>query len=176
MTPDELPSQPRKASWKWWIVVLAGVLAIVLAVLFLKAPAPEPVSVRCVGSTNYNGQKFFVFKGTNGSSVKIAYSSYVLCHPKRPTHAGSRWFPLPNQVTATASAGATFTFFLDAPPKDVDWCITLFFIENGHVMTPWEERRFECVAFLADHGMPRLAWRIPTAFKMRYITAADLKE
>src|SRR5262245_59674389 len=63
MSPDELPNPPRKASWKRWSLALAGVLAIVLAVLFLKGPGPEPVKVWFVGTTNENGQKMLLFEG-----------------------------------------------------------------------------------------------------------------
>src|SRR5690242_9271742 len=78
MTPEELPNPPRKAPWKRWIVVLAGVLAIVLAVLFLKAPSPEPVSIKFVRSTDWLGSKALVFKGTNGLPRTMVYHAYVV--------------------------------------------------------------------------------------------------
>ena len=38
MTPDVLPNPPRKASWKRWIVVLAGVVAVITIALLAFAP------------------------------------------------------------------------------------------------------------------------------------------
>ncbi|HYV26300.1 MAG TPA: hypothetical protein VFA77_02120, partial [Candidatus Eisenbacteria bacterium] len=64
MTPIEPASPPRKASWKRWIVAIAGVLVIAALVFFLQAPEPEHVSVTFAGTTSYNGRKTLVFKGT----------------------------------------------------------------------------------------------------------------
>ena len=66
MTPDTLPNPPRKASWKRWVVVLAGVLAIVLAVLFLKAgQQPGTRCVTTVVSTNVTSVTAVVSHGPN---------------------------------------------------------------------------------------------------------------
>src|SRR4051812_21164824 len=88
-TPDELPGQPRKTSWKRWTLAFACVLAIALAVLFLKAPAPEPVSVRFVGSTNDDGRKMLIFKGTNGTAKAISCRAYFTTDLTASSHPWS---------------------------------------------------------------------------------------
>ena len=130
MTTDELPSQPRKASWKRWTLAVACVLVIALAVLFLKAPAPEPVSVRFVGSTNYNGHKMLVFKGTNGVSKGrnadsgwITYTAGVVPTSVEKAQTIGLVSFYHGEASGWVDAGGTFTFSLDAPPKDTDWCV-----------------------------------------------------
>jgi len=66
MIPDELPSPPRKASWKRWTLVLACVVVVIAFVLLASAPKPEPVKVWFVRATNELGVRKLVFEGTNG--------------------------------------------------------------------------------------------------------------
>src|SRR5690349_20529525 len=116
MTPEELPSQPRKASWKRWIVVLASVLGIVLAALFLKAPSPEPVSIEFVRSTDWLGSKALVFKGTNGLPRTMLYHAYVVPDsiPRSKYEGSLARHNISNG--APVEAGKAFTFFLQTPP------------------------------------------------------------
>src|SRR2546423_7350886 len=115
MIPDELPNPPRKASWKRWSLVLACVLAIGLVVLFLKAPTPERVSVTFVGSTNYNGQRTLVFKGTNGLPRDITYWAFVGLRPTKARSGGVSRRVYGDLLDQAIGAGETFTFALHAP-------------------------------------------------------------
>src|SRR5438874_4366635 len=111
MTPDELPTPPRKASWKRGLA-LTCVLAIILVALFLKAAAPEPVSVRFVHSTNYFGRKTLVFQGTNGTARPITYSAYFFTNTIRHAASVGDVRPYHDWSIGDAAAGASFTFFL----------------------------------------------------------------
>src|SRR5690349_23338400 len=118
MTPDELPSQPRKASWKRWMVVLAGVLAIALAVLLFKAPAPERVSVRFLRSTNENGVQRLFFEGTNGTDVKMVYISCITTNPAAWSRARLLPVATSDHTAGLALAREAFVFQLAAPAKE----------------------------------------------------------
>src|SRR5689334_8163973 len=118
MTAEELPSQPRKASWKRWIVVLAGVVAVIMIALLAIAPKKEPLKVWSVGSTNEWGVKKLVFEGTNGSSSEIVFfataNTGAVVQAKRP-----RPFRPPVDATIVRAAeGTNFNFTLKAPSND----------------------------------------------------------
>src|SRR5689334_15528664 len=146
MPPDELPSQPRKATWKRWIVVLAGVLAIALAVLFLKAPVPERVSVRFVTATNYHEVKILVFNITNGLPGRITYWAGVI-KSKTPLDV------YPGGIARDVEAEGALTFSLDAPEEDTDWRVMWYFVEPDLLQTRREKARATCYWFLTKHRM-----------------------
>ena len=169
MTPDAPPNPPRKVSWKRWIVVLAGVLAIVLAVLFLKAPVPEPVSVRFVRSTNEDGKKKFVFLGTNGSTKRISYFACVA--PTAPHES-----PAFDVAGGTAYRGETFTFSLDEPANGTNWQVTWFFWDPDWEKARWTKARMACGLFLATHHMSAIAQVIVHTPQRHFIPASELKD
>jgi len=176
MTPDELPNPPPKASWKRWLVVLAGALAIVLAVLFLKAPAPERVSVWFASSFDLNGKKMLVFHGTNGLPRSIAYYAYVIPTSFDPSHYKG---PLPSYdgpAGSAVGAGETFSFVLEPPTDRTDWRVMWWFMENGRPMTRWASFRMRCAAFCRAHGMRKLATRFGWLSEPHLIAQADLQK
>ena len=189
MTPDVLPSPPRKASWKRWIVVSAGVLAITLAVLFLKAPAPEPVSVRFVGSTDDNGKRVLRFKGTNGLPRGIAYWAHVsltlsngtqtaavTSPPQSPDRQFRRGLDPYLPSVCVASPRETFTFSLEVPPKGTNWQVVWSFSDPDHIPTRWENLRWRCADFLASHKLTWLAVRIQPVDVFYYTPWTETKE
>ena len=175
-TPHELPSPPRKASWKRWTLAFSCVLAIALAVLLLKAPAPERVSVRYAGSTNYNGLKTLVFKGTNALSTKIVYYASVTVRPGYPFQTDGLVYGGLYRAGGDVGAGETFTFYLDAAPKDIDWYVTWDFYEQGHVTTHWEKARKWSYLFVTKHKMRTLARWIGPPSRPHIIPATDLHD
>jgi len=176
MSADELPNPPRKASWKRWIVVLAGVLVIVLAVLFLKAPSPEPVSVRFVGSTNWNGDKFLKFTGTNGLPRSITYEAFLY----EPSFSAARTNVIARfsngGVWKAAGAGETFTFFLRAPREHKDWQAIWYVWQQGPGLTRWEKARADLYLFLIEHRMGILARPFADPLHRHFISSSELKE
>jgi hypothetical protein len=162
MTPDELPSPPRKVSWKRWTLVLACVLAIAVAVLFLKTPTPEPVSVWFVRSTNYNGQKMLLFKGTNGLPERIVYGTDVTTRAKGTIRPNPQSLLAREAAFGVVGAGTTFTFLLVAPPEDATWTVRWNVPQVLHQSTRWDVIRSDCFQFLRGHGMASLTrpfWR-----------------
>jgi len=169
MAPIEPPTAPRKASWKRWIATVACVAAITLGVLFLKAPAPEPVTVTFVGFTNYNGERALVLKGTNGLPRKIIVEAGVLTTDSstRPSYAGRR---------GLVGVAESFTFDLLAPSEGADWRIEWTFEDPYCPQTLGELTRAECCSFLSKHGMRTLARPFVNAPHKHFITAAEIKE
>src|SRR5262249_15985421 len=137
MTPDELASQPHKASWKRWIIALACVLAIIAAALLLIPPTPERVKIWSVGSTNVNGKKMLVFEGTNGTARRISYYAATTTNTTvsfRPPDLRTPYNVDPDavdsQLDAGASPGERFTFSLAMPPKEPAWRVVGYCIES----------------------------------------------
>ena len=176
MTPEELPSQPRKASWKRRIVVLAGALAIVLAVLFLKAPSPEPVSIKFVRSTDWLGSKALVFKGTNGLPRTMLYHAYVVPDsiPRSKYESSLARHNISNG--APVEAGKAFTFFLQTPPDRTDWYVVWWFTDTRRPVTRLESFRTRCAEFFRAHGMRKLEKRFGLWADAHFLSPSELKE
>jgi hypothetical protein len=176
MTPEALPTQPRKASWKRWMTALASVLAIIAAALLLKAATPEPVSIWLVCSTNVNGVKTLVFQGTNGTAGKIAYSAWFTTNLTASYLVNA--FPAGYEDAARGSIlpGKSFTFSLVAPPKEP--ARRFMWDCSGPELDPkrWVRLRAECADFLMTHGMWTLAARIAPWSRRHYILASEIKE
>src|SRR5205814_6102746 len=118
MTPDALPSQPRKRRWKAWILVLACVIAIALVALLLPAPTPQPGRIWFVRSTNVNGVKTLVCQGTNGTAGKVAFDAWFTTNLTASYRLDA--IPTDDEDAARQSVppGKSFTFTLVAPPKE----------------------------------------------------------
>src|SRR5438132_14306472 len=82
MTPDELPSPQRKASWKRWTLASACVLVIIAVALFLKGQIGRASCSEFVCSTNVNGVKTLVLQGTNGTAGKVAFDAWFTTNLK----------------------------------------------------------------------------------------------
>ena len=175
MSSDQL-SPPGKRSWKRWILASACVLAIAVAVLFLKAPTRDPVSIWFVRSTNINGVKTLVFQGTNGTAGKIACDAWFTTN--LPASYRLNALPADYEDAARQSVlpGKSFTFSLVAPPREpasrLMWCCSGPELDTKR----WVRLRAECADFLDGHGMPALAASIAPWSHRHYIPAADFKE
>jgi len=176
MTAEELPNPPRKASWKRWIVVLAGVLAVVLAVLLLKAPGPELVSVRFVGSTSEYAQKTVAFKGTNGLSKTISYQAWISLRVPEATLTNGVIYSSIGGASGTAGPRETFTFEVHAPENERDWIVLWYFGDAAHATTRFERAREACYWFFTKHRMHTLAQHFRNDPRWHYIRASEVKE
>ena len=176
MSPDELPNPPRKASWKRWSLVLAGVLAIVFVVLFLITPAREPVSIRFVRSTDWHGSKFLVFQGTNALPRTILYHAYVIPDSiPLSNYKGS--FPKHGIADgAPVEAGKAFTFTLQTPPDGTNWRVVWGFTESRRPTTGWDRFRVRCAEFFSAHGMRKLSTRFGLWADPHFLLPSELKE
>ena len=176
MTPDELPSPPRKASWKRWTLVLACVAAIALVALLLPAPTPQPARIWFVRSTNVNGVKTLVFQGTNGTAGKVAFDAWFTTNLTASYRLDA--IPTDDEDAARQSVppGESFTFTLVAPPKEP--ATRLMWVCSGPELEPkrWVGLRAECAAFLKDHGMPALAARFAPWPTGQVIPPSEIKE
>ena len=197
MTPDELPSQPRKASWKRWIVVLAGVVAVITIVLLAIPPKEEPVRVWFVRATNSvglklisfagsngvpvritrpAGQREFVFEGMNGLSRRIEFSASLFTGtvPQAKVTAGSR--TVYDWTINWPTAGTSFCFTLDAPSNEIPYYVEWEYRAVGLPMSRRERLRMECHDFFIAHGMRSLGARFRDPTYTRYIPSTDIKE
>jgi hypothetical protein len=169
MTPDELPSPPRKASWKRWTLVLACAVAVVTIVSLAIPPKPEPVKVWFVRATNEGGVKRLVFEGTNGVPRQIVFFVYAVIGA---IPGGS----VTNSASAVVAPGAVSTFTLTAPPTGVSYYVAWGFIDRERANTLWCRARIRCGYFFIAHGMPLLADFLDPAPKVRYIPSSEIKE
>jgi len=176
MSTDELPSPPRKSSWKRWTFALTTLLALALAALFLKALTNEPVSVKLVFSTNDNGQRKLIFEGTNGLPRRIAYVARIMRIGTSATQA----IHLANVYHETAYGNIweerTFRFSLDVPTNDVSWYMMWYFNDLDRTPSRLEMARLNCYVFLADHHMGILARPFAGRDNRHFIPSTDLKE
>src|SRR5215471_3566734 len=141
MTPNEPPTPPRKASWKWWAAALACVLAIITVALLLKAPTPGPVSIWFVRSTNVNGVKTLVFQGTNRTSGLMYYAAYITTNLTASSFPGLSPDASQYPSSGIVSAGESFTFTFVAPLKEPAWRVAWRFAEPKAVPTRWDNIR-----------------------------------
>jgi len=178
MSADELPSPPRKSSWKRWTLAVACVVAIALALaaLFLKAPTSDPVAVTFLRSTNYNGQKTLVFSLTNGLPRKIGWYARIHTTPPGTNDPSGRLHIYHNPAVGEVEAGRAFTFALDAPPTGTDWRMIWLYVDPGNVPTGREKIRADCSAFLAKLHMRTLARWFEAPPTRHEIGASDFKE
>ena len=175
-TPDGVPNQPRKASWKRWTLAAACVLVIALAVLFLKVPTHDGVSVRFVGSTYDNGKRVLHFKGTNGLPRTISYYGFVkLTRPVRVANTSKKIFTYGVAFDYAAPGGA-FTISFDEPEQSMDWRFTWYFWDNDRARTRLEKIRATCYVFMTQHGMGSLARPLNDNPRRHIIPASDLKD
>lgn len=175
-TADELPRQPRRASWKRWTLALAYVFALALAVLFVKPRAPEPVSVRFLGSTNDNGQKKLLFEGTNGLTNMIRYVAFIAWSPTNEPQSIRFIFLGQRMGSYAAGPRETFKFSLDAPPKNTDWHVSWSYSDPAHAPTRMEKIHARCYDFFMEHHMPILARPLKAGIHMYSIPSTDLKD
>ena len=175
-TPDQLPSQPRKASWKRWTIALACVLAIFLALVYPTPPGPEPVSIRFVGVTNLYGQNRLAFKGKNRLAKPITYDVWAYrCNPAAiPTNLAA--IGASSTRSANAGPGEAFTFDLAAPDDGPNWLATWSYHVAPHPLTRWEQTKFRCYVFLNRHHLSRVAHLFGSPPRIRYISPTDLKD
>ena len=176
MSADELPSPPRKTSWKRWAVALACVPAIIIVVLLFKAPTPAPARIWFVRSTNVNGVKTLVFEGTNGTAGKVAFDAWFTTN----LTASYRLEAIPTDAEEVARQsvppGESFTFTLVAPPKEP--AARLMWVCDGPELQPkrWVRLRVDITDFLETHGMPALAARFATYPTGQIIPASEIKD
>jgi len=175
-TPDELPSQPRKASWKRWTLAVACVLAIALAVLLPKALEREPVSVRFIGSTNDSGHRVLYFEGTNGLPKNITYNAQLFATNDYSSQRGGPQQPYDWIALRSVPSGKSFVFALDTPPMQTNWYVRWHFGEQNTNSTRWQKVQFVCYETLARHGMYGLAQVVGGPRHVHIIPATDLKD
>jgi hypothetical protein len=176
MTPDALPSPPRKVSWKRWTLAAACVVAVIIFAMQETTPKKEPVAVWFVRATNYFGYTKLAFRGTNGLAGEVEFVACVVIgnvpHGKASARSGSPF----DQIMLGADAGTNFDFILKVPPKDVpyyvEWAVDDFLTPT----TRWERFRWGCCNFFSAHGMPRLAHRFLPRAKLHYIPSTEIKE
>ena len=183
MTSDVASSEPRKRSWKRLIVVLACVVAVALAVLFLKTPAPEPVTVRFVDSTITNGLRVLHFQGSNGLPRRITFFAGVITNSIYHSPAQDVFVrvlddfdPRHNPAKFDADARASFTFTVHVPPKEVPYHVTWDFFEENRPATRWERFQIGCYTFFRDHGMRLLARPFVPKPEVHLIPSTEIKE
>jgi len=176
MTPNELPSEPRRGSWKRWVVAAVGALVIVMAVFLLSAPIHEAVSVWFVRSTNEVGEKQLVFKGTNGFSIQILFYADVFTNAAYPTRARPRMNHVNGWTRTNVVAGTSFDFTLKTPTSDVPYYVVWAYHETGPAATRWEKVRIALHDFFRDHGMPTLSRRFGRTGDAHSIASTEIKE
>jgi hypothetical protein len=169
MTPDALPSPPRKRSWKVLIVALACVVAVITIVFLASAPKKEPVKVWFAGYTNLYGRKQLVFQGTNGSPRAITYFAGV-CR-ERTNNAGYY-----STAAREEALRASFTFTLDPPRKEGPYYVMWEFHEKWSPATGWERFRIGCENFFLTLGMGAPARLFGQHPHKHYIPSTEIKE
>ena len=176
MTPDEPSAAPRKRSWKRWIVVLACVVAGTIIALLANAPKNPPVAVWFAQSTNLSGHKWLVFQGTNGTTRGIRYHAHLVTDSIRPPKTMGHLRSFSSQAAGAARAGESFSFTLEALPKEVPYHVTWFFYDQMPPATRWERFRTGCFDFFRAHGMYGLARRFMPTPKEHFIPSTEFKE
>ena len=151
-------------------------LATAVAVLFLKAPTPERVSVGFLSSTNDKVNTKLIFKGTNGLPRTITFEAFV--NWKIPVKVATTSLPIrpPRIACENVDPGDTFTFSLNLPPKGTDWWVEWCFEESDHFPTRWDKVRAGCSTFVENLGMPKLASFLSASPRRHYIYLTDLKD
>ena len=175
-TPDELPSQPRKASWKRWTLAFACVLVIALVVLLMKAPTPEPISVRFLGSTNDNVTRKLLFEGTNGCSKPISYFACVAPAAQKRAILGGFVGEVSDIAVGMPLRKETFNFSLNAPTKGTNWLVVWCSFDPDEEKRPLVKARRACCLFLLDHHMSAVAQVLNNGTRIHMIPASDLKD
>ena len=156
---------------------MIGLAVVVsLAILVLTAPAPQPVSLRFLGSTNHEGMKTLLFEGKSGVPRKMTYWAAVYGGSVYAAQLGLRVDDYYAPATGEVEPGGTFSFSLTAPPEGTNWCVEWALYERDRTPTHFGRARASCYRFLMYHGMPKLArpFRSPNAGQ--YIAACALKE
>jgi len=176
MTPEELPNPPRKASWKRWIVVLAGVVAVITIAPLAIPPKNEPVKVWFVRSRNEFGYKELFFQGTNTTRREIEFVSGLFTGVVNRATTRATSPPFYGWIIATAAVGTNSCFSLVAPSNDVPYCVIWEFHDSPRALTRWGRFRKGCHDFLNAHGMPALAERLAPTPKIHYIPSTEIKE
>ena len=172
----EFSSQPTKRGRRAWLIGLAVVVALVTIVLLTNAPKQEPVRVWFVRATNELGEKKLVFEGTNGLPRGIAYSACVITGAIHHAEMSEEWTPYSDGIKTNAAARATFTFALEAPPKDAPYYVSWWFEGTNGPTTRWGKFRMACFDFLGTHGMYGLANRFAPVVESHLIPSSEIKE
>jgi hypothetical protein len=176
MTPDELPSPPRKRRWKRLMVASACVVAVTIIALLTKSQKKGVVTVRFVRSTNELGVKKFVFEGTNGIPRPITYYAGVSTNMISNSKTLAGLGPFPSLTMGDASATGTFLFCLEPPQDGVEWRVIWFFTDQAKSQSPWERLNEGCSALFRTIGMPKLARRFRRGPEVHYIPSTEIKE
>jgi len=180
MSADEHPSPPRKTSWKRWTLALTTLLAVALAALFLKAPREEPVTLRFVGTTNYDAgqgvQKVFVLRVTNALPRKVrlyAFATYKFVDWDRPETITDPYY---ERYVEHIAAGGTRTILVRPIQDGTDTYVMWQFEEQDVEKTRMGKARMACYNFLWKHGIKRLPYLFSNWSHPHYLSPADLKE
>ena len=176
MIPDAASSEPRKRSWKRWIVALACVVAVAIVALLANTPKKEPVKVWFVNSTNHFGYKELVFQGTNGIPRQIWLSASVFTGAIHQAKAPAGLSPPYYSDIAWPAAGTNFSFTLWKPRKDVSCYVMWHFDDFSAPATRWKRFRVRCYCFFRMHRMPALARPFEARAEVHYIPSTELKE
>jgi hypothetical protein len=171
-----LSSEPRKRSWKAWLLGLACVVAVTIVALLPETPKKEPVAVWFVRSTNELGEKKLVFEGTTGIPGQVAVFAGVFPGAVPPAKTQALMRPWYDYTFAASASGTNFYFTLKAPPKDVRFYVMWESHEIRRPATGWGRFRLGCYSFFNAHNMPRLARRFDAQAGGHYIPSAEIKE
>ena len=176
MSPDELPSQPRKASWKRWIVVSAGVVAVIMIALLAIPPKEEPVNVWFVRATNEAGERRLVFEGTNGTAREGALLVGVIIGAA-PYVETVETMGTPFDAKRTHIApGTKASITLKAPATNVSFHVVWAFQAGPRHATPWQRLDLACYNFFRRNGMPSLAKRFWPTPEFHYVPPFEINE
>jgi hypothetical protein len=176
MTPDELPSPPRKASWRRLLLVLACVVAVTTIALLAITPKKEPVKVWFVRSTNASGVKTLVFQGTNGVPTQILFYADVFTNAPLQAKAAHALGPVNGWTRTNVPAGTNFILTLEAPPNNVPYYVVWAFSETGPPATLWGRFRRAGHDFFKAHGMPGLSRRFGHSGEAHSIPSTEITE
>ena len=129
MTPIEPRTPPRKASWKRWVIAVACVLVIALAVLFLNhsakdEPPADALKISFKGYSNSpSGERFALFAVTNLDTCKL-----VIWNGGGVEFLGTNW---PRNIDVSYSLagsnlerGVPYTMISGVPTNRLRWRVT----------------------------------------------------
>ena len=154
----------------------ACVMVIAMAILFIRSLTYEPLTVTFLCSTNYNGQRRLVFRGTNRASVTNHYSAYVSTNLSSLHSVFDPGEVYIDFAKGVAGPGEIFTFTLKSAPEDAAWRVIWLYQGDAHPLTRWETVRGRCAGFLFRHSMRGLALHVDIFPAEHYIASSEIKE